>query len=65
MRVGLAAVKGLAEAAGIPVVALSRLEVLAAKAGVPAAALDAHRQEVYLRLGGQGKGNAGRSCGVG
>jgi tRNA threonylcarbamoyladenosine biosynthesis protein TsaB len=32
VRVGLAAVKGLAEAARIPVVAVSRLEVLAAKA---------------------------------
>ena len=65
VRVGLAAVKGLAEAARIPVVAVSRLEVLAAKsrapgdrssslgwdAGVPSAALDAHRHEVFLRLG--------------
>jgi len=65
VRVGLSAVKGLAEAARIPVVAVSRLEVLAAKAGVPgdrssspgwkaggrSAALDAHRQEVFLRLG--------------
>jgi len=49
--VGLSAVKGLAEAAGIPVVAVSRLEVLAAKAGVPSAALDAHRHEVFLRIG--------------
>jgi tRNA threonylcarbamoyladenosine biosynthesis protein TsaB len=66
VRVGLAAVKGLAEAAQIPVVAVSRLEVLAAKAGVPSdrssslgwqagvpsAALDAHRHEVFLRVGG-------------
>jgi len=51
VRVGLAAVKGLAEAAQIPVAAVSRLEVLAAKAGVPSAALDAHRHEVFLRLG--------------
>jgi tRNA threonylcarbamoyladenosine biosynthesis protein TsaB len=51
VRVGLAAIKGFAEAARIPVVAVSRLEVLAAKANVPWAALDAHRQEVYLRLG--------------
>jgi tRNA threonylcarbamoyladenosine biosynthesis protein TsaB len=50
VRVGLAAVKGLAEGARIPVVAVSRLEVLAAKAEVEAAALDAHRHEVYLRL---------------
>lgn len=51
VRVGLAAVKGLAESARIPVVALSRLEVLAHKAGIPCAALDAHRQEIYLRVG--------------
>jgi len=51
VRVGLAAVKGLAEAARIPVAAVSRLEVLAAKAGVLSAALDAHRHEVFLRLG--------------
>src|ERR1035438_4458165 len=61
VRVGLSAVKGLAEAARIPVAAVSRLEVLAAKAGVPgdrslspgwkaglgSAALDAHRHEVF------------------
>jgi tRNA threonylcarbamoyladenosine biosynthesis protein TsaB len=51
VRVGLAAVKGLAEPARIPVVAVSRLEVLAAKASVESAALDAHRDEVYLRVG--------------
>jgi len=50
VRVGLAAVKGLAEGAQIPVVALSRLEVLARKSAVPSAALDAHRGEVYLRV---------------
>jgi tRNA threonylcarbamoyladenosine biosynthesis protein TsaB len=50
VRVGLSAVKGLAEGAGIPVVAVSRLEVLARKAGVPSSALDAHRGEVFLRL---------------
>ena len=55
VRVGLAAVKGLAEPAQIPVVAVSRLEVLAAKAGVRTAALDAHRHEVYLRLDGSGE----------
>jgi tRNA threonylcarbamoyladenosine biosynthesis protein TsaB len=54
VRVGLSAVKGLAEAAQIPVVAVSRLEVLAWKAGVGFAALDAHRHEVFLRLGGDG-----------
>jgi tRNA threonylcarbamoyladenosine biosynthesis protein TsaB len=50
VRVGLAAVKGLAEPAQIPVVAVSRLAVLAAKANISAAALDAHRNEVFLRL---------------
>jgi len=51
VRVGVSAVKGLAEPTRIPVVAVSRLEVLAAKSGVTSAAIDAHRQEVYLRLG--------------
>jgi tRNA threonylcarbamoyladenosine biosynthesis protein TsaB len=51
VRVGLSAAKGLAEAAQIPVVAISRLEVLAWKAGVESSALDAHRNEVFLRLG--------------
>jgi tRNA threonylcarbamoyladenosine biosynthesis protein TsaB len=55
VRVGLSAVKGLAEATLIPVVAVSRLEVLAWKAGADSSALDAHRHEVYLRLGGIGK----------
>ena len=50
VRVGVSAAKGLAQGAEIPVVALSRLEVLARKAGCPSAALDAHRGEVYLRL---------------
>jgi tRNA threonylcarbamoyladenosine biosynthesis protein TsaB len=52
VRVGLSAVKGLAESPRIPVVAVSRLEVLAAKAGVTSSALDAHRGEVFLRLAG-------------
>lgn len=52
VRVGLSAVKGLAEVSRIPVVAVSRLEALAWKAGVGSAALDAHRHEVFLRLGG-------------
>jgi len=52
VRVGLSAAKGLAEGAGLPVAAVSRLEVLAAKAGVSSAALDAHRHEVFLRLAG-------------
>jgi tRNA threonylcarbamoyladenosine biosynthesis protein TsaB len=55
VRVGLAAVKGLAEPAGTPIVAVSRLEVLAAKAGLQSSALDAHRSEVFLRLALPGK----------
>jgi len=55
VRVGLSAAKGLAEAAPIPIVAVSRLEVLAFKSGVPAAALDAHRSEVFLRLAAPGE----------
>jgi tRNA threonylcarbamoyladenosine biosynthesis protein TsaB len=54
VRVGLSAVKGLAEPFGIPVAVVSRLEVLAGKAGTLAAALDAHRHEVFLRLEVQG-----------
>jgi tRNA threonylcarbamoyladenosine biosynthesis protein TsaB len=50
VRVGLSAVKGLAESARIPVVAISRLLILARKAGTASSALDAHRGEVYLRL---------------
>lgn len=50
VRVGLSAVKGLAEPGQIPVVAVSRLAVLATKAGVGSAALDAHRHEVFLRV---------------
>jgi tRNA threonylcarbamoyladenosine biosynthesis protein TsaB len=52
VRVALSAVKGLAEPARIPVVTVSRLEVLAANSACEAAALDAHRGEVFLRLGG-------------
>jgi tRNA threonylcarbamoyladenosine biosynthesis protein TsaB len=46
-------VKGLAEAAGIAVLAVSRLEVLAWKASAEGAALDAHRQEAFLRIAGE------------
>jgi tRNA threonylcarbamoyladenosine biosynthesis protein TsaB len=50
VRVGLSAVKGLAEGAQIPVAAVSRLEVLARKGGAPSSALNAHRGEVFLRV---------------
>jgi len=52
VRVGLSAVKGVAEPSQIPVVAVSRLEVLAWKAGTGSSALDAHRHEVFLRIAG-------------
>jgi tRNA threonylcarbamoyladenosine biosynthesis protein TsaB len=54
VRVGLGAAKGLAEGAGIPVVPVSRLQVLAEKAGTFSAALDAHRHEVFLRIDDSG-----------
>lgn len=53
VRVGLSTVKGLAEPHATPVATVSRLEVLAEKAGVDAAALDAHRGDVFLRLDGR------------
>jgi tRNA threonylcarbamoyladenosine biosynthesis protein TsaB len=48
VRVGVSAVKGLAEAMSIPVIAVSRLRVLAQKAQRPYAALDAGRGEFYF-----------------
>lgn len=51
IRVGVSSAKGLAEALSIPVIAVSRLAVLAWKAGVQRAALDAGRGEVYFRDG--------------
>lgn len=51
VRVGLSAVKGLAEPCRTPAVAVSRLEVLAEMAGTVSAVLDAHRHEVFLRVG--------------
>lgn len=53
VRVGLSAAKGLAEGADLPVIAVSRLAVLAGKSGIAHAALDAHRHEVFLRLQGR------------
>ena len=49
IRVGLSAAKGLAEALQIPIVAVSRLAVLAWKGRTPSAALDAGRGEFYFR----------------
>jgi tRNA threonylcarbamoyladenosine biosynthesis protein TsaB len=49
VRIGLSAAKGLAEPASVPVATVSRLAALARKAGVDSAALDAHRQEAFVR----------------
>ncbi len=48
VRVGVSAVKGLAEVFATPVIAVSRLRVLAQKAKLHYAALDAGRSEFYL-----------------
>lgn len=52
VRVGLAAIKGLAEVCGKRVVAVSNLEVLAefGKSDVRAVVIDAHRGEVYAAV---------------
>ena len=50
IRVGLSTAKGLAEGAGIPLIALSRLALLANASGLPhvLAAVDAGRGEYYV-----------------
>jgi len=48
IRIGLSTAKGLAEPTSIPILAVSRLAVLAHKAGTRAAALDASRGEFYF-----------------
>ena len=53
VRIGVGSAKGFAEALGIPLLAVSRLAVLAWKAGVESAALDAGRGEFYFRDGSQ------------
>jgi tRNA threonylcarbamoyladenosine biosynthesis protein TsaB len=65
VRVGVSAAKGLAQGAGVPVVALSRLEILSRKSKVPTAALDAHRGEVFLRLERTGSAPVERLAGPG
>ncbi len=56
VRVGLSTAKGLAQAAGLPVIGVSRLQVLARKAGCRAAVLDAGRGEMYFGLAGDEAG---------
>src|ERR1700689_842116 len=50
IRVGLSTAKGLAEGAGIPLIAVSRLALLAGASGLPhvLAAVDAGRGEYYV-----------------
>jgi tRNA threonylcarbamoyladenosine biosynthesis protein TsaB len=48
IRIGLSTAKGLAEPTSIPILAVSRLVVLAHKAKTIAAALDASRHELYF-----------------
>ncbi|MBB6143239.1 tRNA threonylcarbamoyladenosine biosynthesis protein TsaB [Silvibacterium bohemicum] len=55
VRIGVSAAKGLAEALQIPVIALSRLVLLAQKGETQAAALDAGRREVYFGRYANGK----------
>ena len=53
VRIGVSTAKALAEALAIPLLAVSRLAVLAHKAGTDAAALEAGRGEFYLRAGSE------------
>lgn len=53
IRVGVSTAKGLAEALQIPLLAISRLAVLAWKGRVQSAALDAGRGEFYFREDGR------------
>lgn len=53
VRIGVSSAKGLADALDIPLLAVSRLAVLARKAQSRCAALDAGRGEFYLRSGDQ------------
>ena len=55
IRVGLAAVKGLAEAANLAVVTVSRLALLADSAQAPCSVLDAHRGQFYCGMYGSGE----------
>lgn len=49
IRIAISVAKGLSEVHSIPLLAVSRLAVLADKTGVKAAALDASRREFYFR----------------
>lgn len=58
VRVGLSTAKGLAQAAGVGVIGVSRLQVLARKAGSRAAVLDAGRGEMYFGVARDEAGEA-------
>lgn len=60
-RVGLGTAKGLAQALGVAVIGVSRLQVLAHKSGCGAAALDAGRGELYFGLAVDEAGEAVRT----
>jgi tRNA threonylcarbamoyladenosine biosynthesis protein TsaB len=55
IRIGLAAVKGVAEVVGLPVVTLSRLALLAEKGNAACSVLDAHRGQFYCGMYGDGE----------
>jgi tRNA threonylcarbamoyladenosine biosynthesis protein TsaB len=50
IRVGLAAVKGIAEVTGLPLVTVSRLGLLAELGHAPCSVLDAHRGQLYCGM---------------
>ena len=52
VRVGVGAALGLSEGLAVPIARVSRLTVLAWLGKCDAAVLDAHRGEVYLKVGG-------------
>lgn len=51
VRIGVGAALGLSEGLAVPIVRVSRLTVLAWLGNCDAAVLDAHRDEVYLKMG--------------
>jgi tRNA threonylcarbamoyladenosine biosynthesis protein TsaB len=55
IRIGLAAVKAIAEAVSVPVVTVSRLALLADSAGASCAVLDAHRGQFYCGMYPEGQ----------
>ena len=55
IRIGLAAVKAIAEARGLPVATVSRLALLAKLGQAPCSVLDAHRGQFYCGMYGEGE----------